>query len=165
MKVYLLRHGIAADVGGKITSDGERPLTADGIAIMKEEARGMNKLGVSPDRILSSPLVRAHDTAKVVADILGCADMIEIVNSLSIPCDRQALVKRLAKEDPHATVMLVGHDPDMSQLPGYLIGLPSLRIPFKKGTLCRVDVTGFAPKADGEIRLLLHPKQLRSVYR
>lgn len=165
MKLYFLRHGAAAGLVGKITSDSDRPLTDEGISDMKEEGRSMKRLGILPDRIWSSPLVRARQTAEIVAEALGCENRMELIPSLGIPCDRKSLVRRLSGEDVNACVMLVGHDPDMSQFPGYFIGLPSLRIPFKKGSLCRVDITSLPPKAHGEIKLFLHPRQLRAIHK
>lgn len=162
MRLYFLRHGIAANTGG---TDFDRPLTDEGISDMKEEARAMKRLDIAPDRIFSSPLVRARQTAEIVAETLGREDRLEMVKALGIPCDRKALVKRLSEEDVNACIMLVGHDPDMSQFPGYFIGLPSLRIPFKKGSLCRVDISALPPKAHGEIKLFLNPKQLKAIHR
>ena len=63
MELYFLRHGIAADEGPADSGDAGRPLTEQGIKKMKEAARGLRRLGVRPEVLLSSPLVRARQTA------------------------------------------------------------------------------------------------------
>ncbi len=161
MNLYILRHGMATEVGGKIKRDFDRPLSEEGIESLKISARAMKRLDVKPDLILSSPLVRAKQTAEVVATILDAEDRIEICESLGIPCDHTALADRLGNISDRQTLMLVGHDPDMSRLPGWFVGVPELVLPFKKGSLCCLETTLHRRKFTGSIRWFLHPKQLK----
>ena len=66
MNLYILRHGIAADRSSKYPDDNLRPLTRKGIDRMRREAKGMSAIGIAPDVIISSPLVRAIQTAEIV---------------------------------------------------------------------------------------------------
>ena len=67
MELYFLRHGIAADAGPAGTGDAGRPLTKEGVTKMEAEARGLRRLKVKSDTLLYSPLVRARQTAEIVA--------------------------------------------------------------------------------------------------
>ena len=66
MNLYILRHGIAADRSSKYPDDNLRPLTRKGIDRMRREAKGMSAIGIAPDLIISSTLVRAVQTAEIV---------------------------------------------------------------------------------------------------
>src|SRR4029434_10395463 len=81
MNLYLMRHGIAvaADQPG-IESDSGRPLTAKGTKRMRQAARGLRRLGVSFDTVLTSPFLRARQTAEIVAESLGLEDRLEEIS-------------------------------------------------------------------------------------
>ena len=76
MKLYFLRHAIAAEKSG-LDKDSERPLTPEGIRQMKDVAQGMKKLGLVFDRVISSPFIRARQTAEVACKGVGCKSKIE----------------------------------------------------------------------------------------
>ncbi|HEX5021275.1 MAG TPA: histidine phosphatase family protein [Candidatus Binatia bacterium] len=83
MNLYFMRHGIAADrADGGVKTDGERPLTPKGIKKMQKAAKGVAALSLSFDRILSSPLERARQTAKIVAQTLKLEDRSEEIEQL-----------------------------------------------------------------------------------
>src|SRR5215831_2904350 len=85
MKLYFLRHGEAASADGRtIKSDYERPLTKDGIEIMKSEGKALTRLNVDPEIIWTSPLVRARETAEIVAKQLGASD--KLVETPKLQC-------------------------------------------------------------------------------
>src|SRR5689334_2900287 len=85
MELYFLRHGIAADTGPEDSGDAGRPLTEEGIDKLKEAARGLRRLGVRPDVLLSSPLVRARQTAEIVRKAFGIES--RLVDALAPGCD------------------------------------------------------------------------------
>lgn len=163
MDICLMRHGIAADLGGKIKSDAERPLTSEGIAAIEEEARGIRKLDLQFDAILTSPLVRARQTAEIVAEFLHAEDRLEICDALGIPASMPGVIKRLRDYEMTSGVLLVGHQPDIGRLAGHLIGQDKLWLPFKKGGVCRVEVERLHPNPYGEIRWFLTPKQVKLI--
>jgi phosphohistidine phosphatase len=160
MKLYFLRHGIAADVGPEGTGDAGRPLTEEGIAAMRAEARGLRRLGVRLDVLLSSPLVRARQTAEIVARELNL--QTELAETLSPGCDVKRLLDLLEAHRDAQAVMVVGHEPDFSDMAGALAGGARLRL--KKGGLARVDLDeGMA--GTSTLAWLLTPRALREIGR
>ena len=156
MELYFLRHGIAEDAGPAGTGDAGRRLTKEGIAKMRAEARGLRRLGVSIDTLLSSPLVRAHETAEIVAKELGVE--LQLADALAPGCDAQRLFDLLGEHRAAERVMVVGHEPDFSAMIGALTG--GSRVQLKKGGLARVDMEVLEPGA-ATLVWLLPPKVLR----
>jgi len=70
--LYLIRHGVAAEQGPQFPDDDDRPLTSDGIERFRQEVAGLREMGVRLDRILTSPLVRAVQTAEILGAGIGC---------------------------------------------------------------------------------------------
>jgi phosphohistidine phosphatase len=135
MTVYFLRHGEARAAGSG--GDAARALTAAGVARMEREAASMAALRFRVDRVLSSPLVRARQTAEIVARALGRGEALSVDERLSPGFGRDHL--RLVLRDHHgaAALMLVGHEPDISAVIGACIGGGSVEV--GKGTLARLD--------------------------
>src|SRR6267154_2788646 len=82
MRLYLLRHGIAVAHGTPGVAETDRPLTPKGEKRVRQIAEGLERLGIEPDRILTSPLPRARRTAEIVAEVLGLEDRLEIADAL-----------------------------------------------------------------------------------
>jgi phosphohistidine phosphatase len=158
MELYFLRHAIAADEGPEGTGDAGRPLTKEGSAKMKAAARGLHKLGLQLDALLSSPLVRAHATAEIVARELG--PELRLTDALAPGCDIAQILGLLGEHRAAERVMFVGHEPDFSTIVGGLTG--GSRVELKKGGLARVDIEVLEEGA-GTLVWLLTPKQLRAV--
>lgn len=175
MRIYFLRHGEAGDRDVWSGPDEERPLTAAGMAEMRTIARGIRALKPRVSEVLSSPLVRARQTAEIVAQRLKLEVREE--PALAQGCTFAALVQVIGAHapsatDPKAGVLLVGHEPDFSTAVRCLVatnGKMSLNL--GKGGLCRVDMEldygaeGFAWNDDhlrdhGTIAWLLTPKLL-----
>ena len=156
MELYFLRHGIAADVGPEGSGDAGRPLPAEGIKKMKEEARGLRRLDVRPDVLLSSPLVRARQTAEIVRHALGLDS--RLVDALAPGCGVAQLRDLLGEYRSAERIMIVGHEPDFSDLISALTG--GSRIMLKKGGLARVDLETVSDGA-GTLVWLLPPLALR----
>jgi phosphohistidine phosphatase len=164
MEIYLIRHAIAAERGeGDWSRDAERPLTEDGIRKMKEIAEGLVAAGIEYDRILTSPYVRARETARIVARALEDPPDVEETSSLaSGETSIEGLAAAIGKKSKAERILLVGHEPDLGLLAGALLGLPVGRaIPFKKGGALRIDVDGVPPRGPGELVWMLPPRLAR----
>src|SRR5262245_41926926 len=116
MNVYLMRHGtaVAAD-DPSVTVDNERPLTHKGIKRMRRAARGLRRLGIPFDGILTSPLLRARQTAEIVAAGLGLDAHLEEISVLAPESTVQQLLLGLTRYRDRDHLLLVGHEPLLSQ--------------------------------------------------
>jgi len=171
MEIYLLRHGIAADLGEDgVTRDADRPLTDEGQEKMEREAKGMLKLGLKFDLIFTSPLLRAQQTAEAVAQVFDLKDQIITAEALA---PGRSFVRGVNKKAPifleigahqFERALLVGHQPDMGELASVLLtGGRDLNIEFKKGALCAIEVASLPPHAPGVLFWLLTPRQLKLI--
>ena len=168
MHLYLLRHGIAADVSAGITRDADRPLTKEGWKKMREEARGMKKLGLEFDLIFTSPYLRTQQTSQAVADVYEFdADSIITIDNLAAgrpfahPPYRNPEVFTDIGAYEFKKALIVGHMPDMSEMASVLLtGTVTTNIEFKKGSLCLIEVDDLPSRRPGVLRWLLTPKQL-----
>lgn len=161
MILSLIRHGEAEEIGGKIKTDFDRPLTDQGIKDIKLIARAMNRMALGFSAILTSPVVRAKQTAEIIAEITHSRDLLQITESLGFPPSRSGLLQDLKAFQKDDHILLVGHEPNMGLLSGYFLGNDKMIINFKKGSLIRIDVTRFYPTPRGELKWFLTPKQLR----
>lgn len=163
MKLYLVRHGPAVDIGEEgVQNDAARMLSAEGRAKTAKAARGLARL---PDaavaRIVSSPLVRALETARIFARELGFKPEIESLPELSPGSCVEDQAAWLAAQPP-ADIMLVGHMPDLSDLASTLLCQgASTRFVFKKASVMRIDFDGRAMPGAGSLTWLLQPDALR----
>lgn len=155
MRLYFFRHAIAHDAGEDMT-DAQRPLTKSGIANTERAAQALVALGVKPDILYSSPLVRARQTADILAPALGVLvdERKEVAPGFSIT----ALEVLLHGMDHGAEVLFVGHEPDLSRTVSSLVGG---RVVMKRGGLARVDIMSYEPLL-GELVWLLAPKVFES---
>jgi len=159
MKLYFLRHGIAEEHRPGLP-DGERHLTPEGVEEMRAVGRALKLLELELDTVLTSPLVRARDTARLAAEALGLEDRVREEIRLASGCGFQDLAAALEGVPEKARVLLVGHEPDFSTLISQLIGGGAVRM--KKASLASVDAPRIAPGA-GELRWLLTSGQLRKL--
>ena len=156
MELYFLRHGIAEDVGPEDSGDAGRRLTKDGVAKMRAAAHGLRAMAVQLDVLLSSPFVRAHQTAEIVGRELRIE--LQLADALAPGCDSERLFGLLAEHRGAERVMVVGHEPDFSNLIGALTG--GSRVQLKKGGLARVDLDALELGA-ATLVWLFPPKALR----
>jgi phosphohistidine phosphatase len=161
-EIYLVRHAIAAERGPEWPDDSKRPLTARGIARFTQAVAGLAHLGVTVDVIFTSPLVRARQTAQLLAAGLGENLPIKVLESLAPGHQPAAVIRELAKAATASRVALVGHEPGLGDLAAHLIG-GSRALPFKKGGACRIDVGSPASRHPGELQWFLTPKILRDL--
>ena len=157
MKLYFLRHGIAAEPEDWAGDDFDRPLTDEGIAKMQRAADAMAELRLDLDVIVTSPLVRARQTAGIVARALHLKGQLIEDPRLGGGFGPGPLPDILADHAKADAVLLVGHEPAMCRTVGHLIG--DAAIDFKKGTLACVNVPNIA-NLRGELQWLVTAKIL-----
>ena len=161
-ELYLIRHGLAEDRGDAWPDDAKRPLTEDGMARMRKAARGLARLGVTIDIVLTSPLVRARQTAEIVAAGLDPRPSLVHADALAPEGGFAAVLAELVKHARKTRIALVGHEPNIGELAARLLGSRHA-IEFKKGAVCRIDVEALPPSGPGDLRWLLTPKVLRAI--
>jgi phosphohistidine phosphatase len=157
MKLFFLRHGIAEDTrpGGM---DRDRRLTPEGIEEMQGVARGMRELDLRLDRVLTSPYVRARESAEIVVGALGLEERLQQSPLLACGFGPRELLELIeTAEGKVERTLLVGHEPDLSGAIVHLIGGGSVRM--QKASLARVDCST-ARAGTGELRWLLTAEQL-----
>jgi phosphohistidine phosphatase len=161
-EIYLVRHAIAAERGEEWPDDTKRPLTERGIARFKEAVEGLAWLKVEIDEIFTSPLVRAKQTANILAAGLGGKPPVKTLDALAPGHAPASALHELARTAKRQRVALVGHEPGLGELAAHL--LSSQRpLPFKKGGACRIDIQSFTSRRPGELEWLLTPKMLREL--
>jgi phosphohistidine phosphatase len=139
MIVYFVRHGAAVDGADWGGSDGERPLTRKGIDKMERVGERLEELEIEADAIVTSPLLRAKQTAEVLAEALDLEEALSEDERLGGDFDRRGLAGILNDRADAKALVLVGHEPSMSSVIGELVG--GARIDFKKGAVACVDVS------------------------
>ena len=162
LEVYLIRHGLAAERGKEWPDDSKRPLTPEGLVSLRKEARALNKLEVTFDQIVSSPLVRTRQTADVFSEELKGHPEIVLSDALAPAGTPAAIIQEIGKHVRKARLALVGHEPNLGELAGELIGARGA-LEFKKGGICRVDFDVLPPKGTGRLRWFVTPKMLRKM--
>jgi phosphohistidine phosphatase len=160
LELYLVRHGIAAERGDEYPDDSKRPLTSEGIAKLRKEARGLLSLGVEFEQILTSPLVRARQTADVLAEATKSKPSVTQVDALAPAGSTAEAIQEIARLSKKASVAVVGHEPNMGELAARLIGSKT-PLEFKKGGVARIDFEVLPPKGAGHLRWFITPRMLR----
>lgn len=154
--LYLLRHAHAGDAETWHGDDDVRPLSDKGVRQAERLGLHLALAGFEPDVILTSPKLRASQTADIVAAAIG--KPVTIDERLGKPFGLGPLGKVLAEHGSARQPVLVGHDPDFSDLLATLTGAPTL--PMKKGALARVDLVMGVEPGGGVLRWLIPPDAL-----
>jgi phosphohistidine phosphatase len=157
MEMYLLRHGIAED-GAPGTADSARQLTVDGYQKTAALLQLARRTGVKPSLILSSPYVRAYQTARIAVDELGYEGDVLRTDSLVPGSTPENVWEELRAHADETSILLAGHQPLLSQLVGWLLNAPSLRVDMKKAALVRIDVDSFRAQPHGILRWMMTPR-------
>lgn len=160
MRVYFLRHGIAVEPDEWRGRDFDRPLTREGIARMEREARAVAGLSLDLDVIVTSPLLRARQTAEIVAERLKLRERLVEDERLGNGFDVKSCAAILAAHEDAESVMLVGHEPSFSTTVGQLAGGAYVEI--KKGALAGLELSG-PDSARGTLICLIPPKVLAAL--
>lgn len=165
MNLYLMRHGSAVEADDpSVANDNERPLTTKGVKRLRRAARGLNRLEISFDGILTSPVLRARQTAEIVATALGLESRLEEVSGLAPESTVEHLLFGLTRYQDREHLLMVGHEPLLSKtISSLLCGSRGhgLAIDLRKGSLCRIEIDGLPPSSPGILHWHLAPKQLR----
>ncbi len=139
MELYILRHAIAETAPNPPSGgDSKRRLTAEGADKMRRAAKGMQALDLKFDLIISSPYLRAKETAEIVADILREGKRVEVSALLEPEGNSKEFIEELKrKHGDKEQVLVVGHEPGLSRLISVLTsGNARTSIELKKGALC-----------------------------
>jgi phosphohistidine phosphatase len=169
MNLYLMRHGAAQDSSNttddpSVANDHERPLTHKGAKRLRRAGRGLRRLEIPFDGILTSPVLRARQSAEIVAAALGLESHLEEISGLAPESTVELLLFGLARYHDREHLLMVGHEPLLSQTIGSLLCSgrgQELEIALRKGSLCRIEIDELPPSSPAVLHWLLTPKQLR----
>jgi phosphohistidine phosphatase len=159
LKLYVMRHGPAEDAS-ESGADGDRALTVPGRERVRKVANALLDAGEEPNSIFTSPLVRATQTAEIVAMVTNLSERagtVEARRDIAPGGSAVGLVRDLASER-RRRVMLVGHEPDLSGLVAILLGKAMGR-PFEKAMVVGLHIP--TDGAQGRLRFVLEPKTLQ----
>ena len=163
-ELYLVRHAIAAERGSEWPDDNKRPLTVEGIARFKVAVKGLRSLGMAVDVVITSPLVRARQTADLLSDGLPGRPTVRTIERLAPGHAPGEVLAQLARATRRRRIAVVGHEPGLGELAAHLIGA-ARPLPFRKGSVCRIDVQSLAGDRAGSLIWFLPPKALRRIAR
>ena len=161
-ELYFIRHGVAEERGDKWPDDSKRPLSSEGMARLRRCARGLAGLGVTLDVVLTSPLVRARQTAEIVAAAFDPRPPIVTAEALSPGATYSGVLTELEKHSKRLRIALVGHETSIGELAARFAGSRHA-FEFKKGAVCRIDIERLPPAGPGSLRWFLTPRVLRTI--
>ena len=154
MELYLFRHGIAENG----SPDASRQLTDKGKEKSAAIARMARRAGVEPSLIVSSPYVRAVETAEIAAAEFGYTGPIVRLESLVPHGTPEAVWNDISDHRSESAILLAGHEPLLSILTAWLLASPALRVEMKKSTIVRIDVDSFRGTPRGILRWMIVPR-------
>lgn len=164
MELYLLRHGAAVERGTKgYEADADRPLAAKGRKQIRYAVAALKNMGISFDLILTSPFVRARETATLLAQSLKLSRCLELADELKPETPPEKVIHRLAGlKSVSKQVLLVGHEPGLGELASWLLtGTVSERFPLKKGGMMRLDTPKLKAGQCAVLTWCLTPQQIK----
>jgi phosphohistidine phosphatase len=162
MELLILRHGEAGNRLSSVNKDFGRDLTVSGRTTMEEVANSINGLKFVIDKIATSPLPRAKESAEIVAKALNKERDLEVWDELKPEGQTADLYRRLSKLKGESSILLVGHEPYLSGLISELIsGSKGGRIILKKSGMAKVVVVSLGTKPSGQLKWLLTPRQIK----
>jgi phosphohistidine phosphatase len=166
MKIVIIRHGIAEELEASSKSgrdDASRNLTKDGRKKMARAAEGLAKITPTVDLIATSPLIRAVQTGEIIAKTYDGTRTVQIA-ALSPRKPPANLIEWLNAHPPDSTVALVGHEPHLGTVIGWLTtGLQESFVVLKKGGAALIEVETPVAPGRGKLHWLLKPSELRKL--
>ena len=172
MDLFILRHGCAGNRLSDPMKDTKRQLTISGKKEVVEIAKSLKKLGVNFNVIISSPLARAFQTAKIIAKEYKLIEQIEQSEELKPNGSKDFLYNKLSKSNIDSVILIVGHEPYLSSMINDIISKNDTdrnynknnnNIILKKAGVARIKITSTVPKLKGELRWLLTPRILKKI--
>lgn len=160
--LYLVRHAIAEDSGAAWPDDDVRPLSREGLRKWRRGARGFATVVPAVHLIVSSPLLRARQTADVLQAAFQERPPIEVMEELRPDVAPTLVLKRLRQRGLPAQVVLVGHQPSMSRLAWTLLHLQGA-LDLRKGSAIAIATSGLGVKGPGRLDWYLPPRMLRQL--
>jgi phosphohistidine phosphatase len=162
MEIYVVRHGIAIDrEDPKCPPDPERYLTEEGVEKTKRVAAGVAALSATADVLLSSPYVRAMQTAEIFATALDYPKQKIRRTDLLLPgAEPTLLFRELAKDKHHSTLFIFGHAPQLDDVIATALGSKHHMTSLKKAGVALLELKRVSPP-NGQLVWLATPKLLR----
>ncbi|WP_454062778.1 SixA phosphatase family protein [Candidatus Nitrospira salsa] len=164
MNCILLRHGIAVGRENWDRADSERPLNREGIKKTQKAIEGLSLIGSQPTHLLSSPYVRARETAEIAYKVFNLHEPIQLCEELVFHHAPTTIFPILTKFPEEATVICVGHEPHLGQLAALMISgryIPGLSL--KKAGACAIQFKEKPQIGHGRLEWWLRPAQLRQL--
>ncbi|QSR88795.1 phosphohistidine phosphatase SixA [Methylacidiphilum caldifontis] len=161
MILYLIRHATAEP---KAESDAKRNLTAEGKEEAKWLGKGLKKLGIKPDEILSSPLNRAVQTAEIIAQAMKIEKKPLIIPELENGHPTSELLEIIKNYGKPSSLFLVGHMPSLAEHLAEFLGVNRPQaFPFDKGGVCAIRSDETIRLGVWELRFMLRQGQIRKM--
>src|SRR5437763_13305048 len=162
MVVYFLRHASAGERMSNLKKDEKRALDKNGIEQCGEVGRALAALDVHVDAIISSPLKRAAQTASLVGNELGYEGKLQFEDALKPAATYADYRKMLEKYSKADSIMVVGHNPNLSEFLGRCTSEPGgeANTDLKKGAVARVELS----RNSGVLQWMFTPKIVRRLY-
>jgi phosphohistidine phosphatase len=163
--LFFLRHGIAVEAGAKgCKQDSDRYLTAEGRQKLLQVAAALTVLEVSFDLVFSSPYVRARQTAELIAKKLGLTRELRLTEHLQPGGSFKALLQEIRRLKPApASLLFVGHEPDLSLAASHLVsGSSAVRFELKKAGLIALEAGSLVP-GGAALQYMWTPRQMRLI--
>lgn len=158
--LYLVRHAIAEDRGDAWPDDDLRPLSREGIRKWRRGASGLAALAPEIDLVLTSPLLRARQTADLLQARLSGRPPVEEWDALGPDVPPAVVLKRLRQRQVPGQLVLVGHEPSLSRLASTLLHLEGA-LDLGKGSAMAIVVTGLGARGPGRLEWYATPRMLR----
>ncbi len=166
MEIYLLRHGLAVERGTPgFENDARRPLTAKGKKQLQRVGRAMVTLKLDFDVLLTSPFVRARETAKIVAQALKARKRLQLCESLAADRKPAGLIRSLQGMKPlPERILLVGHEPLLGEFISLMVtGGPELVLDFPKAGLCKLTLKKWSTSPRASLDWLITSQQMKKM--
>lgn len=163
MDFYILRHAIALErTTPGIKSDFDRPLSPDGEQKLRRVAKALRNLELTFELVLSSPYVRARETAELVTAAFGIRKRLELQDSLGADGNpREFLAELAARQPAPASVLVVGHEPYLSTMAALLLtGTARSCVTLKKAGICKLTIDRLRVGRCAHLEWLLTPRQM-----
>ena len=155
MNLYIIRHAIAVD---EYEDDSQRPLTDKGKKKMRQIAKGLRALGVDFDLVLSSPYLRAKETAEILAEVFKVKADVVFSDNLVPTGDPDLLISEMNEKYNAHSIALIGHEPQLTALVGLLVSENAIvDMSLKKGGVCRLSADDLHHTRKATLEWLITP--------